>query len=189
MRLDKYPTILIACVVILSMPVSAETGLFLSAETVQIDTELEYANGSEDYEFTGERFKIGWDFPEGAVVGVELLSGDSDQIIDPFGTPFELKTDTAVGIFFHMGRPFYLRLGWSIWDTEYTDLVSNITDKEEVSAIEYGLGFRLPIGSNITAYADYSKRNSDPKYPAHITGSGRTEYDSELVSLGLSLAF
>lgn len=163
--------------------------LFLGVESVSIDTNLSYDNGGEDYEFSGARLKIAGEFSEGGLVGLEFLGGDTDDTIDPFGTPFELKTDTAVGLFLHLGRPFYFRLAWSFWDTEYTDLTSNVTEKEEVSAFEYGIGYQLRIGSNLSVYADYSKKTGDARYPAHFVGDGTVDYDSEQVSVGIGMAF
>lgn len=163
--------------------------LFLGVESVSIDTNLDYDNGDEDYEFSGARLKIAGEFSEGALVGLELLSGDTDEVIDPFGDPFELKTDTAVGLFLHLGRPFYFRLAWSFWDTEYTDLTTNVTEKEEVSAFEYGVGYQLWLGSNLSVYADYSRKTGDARYPAHFSGDGTVDYDSEQVSVGIGMTF
>ncbi len=181
--------ILVIFFILTPVSASAEVRTFIGLEAVMIETNIDYNNGSEDYEFSGGRLKYGAEFSDGGIAGIEILSGDKDDIIDPFGTPFRLETDTAIGIFAHLGRPFYFRMGWSVWDSEYTDLVSGITDKEEVSAIEYGVGFRLPLGSGLEVYTDYSKRNTDAKYPTHITGSGKAEYDSDIISAGISFKF
>ena len=182
-------TFVLALFLLLSTSINAETRVFVGVDSVSSDTNIDYDNGEENYEFSGGRLKIGAEFSEGGVVGLEFLGGDTDEDIDPFGTPFELKTDTSVGMFFHLGRPFYFRLGWSYWDTEYTDLNSNITEKERVSSFEYGVGYQLWIGSNMAIYADYSFSNADAKYPAHFVGEGFVEYDSELLSVGFSTTF
>lgn len=168
---------------------NAETTTFLGIQSVEIETTLDYADGSEDYEFTGTRLQFGAEFSEGGVAGIEITSGDTDETIDPFGTPFELETKPAFGIFANMGRPFYFRLGWTVWDTEYTNLNTDVTVKEEVSTIDYGIGIQLPIGKHIKVYADYVKRNTNAKYAAHFIGEGDIEYDSDIVSLGLSASF
>ncbi|MCP4492064.1 MAG: hypothetical protein GY820_32875 [Gammaproteobacteria bacterium] len=179
----------IVLIVCTSQPLYADLKTFVGVEAVNIDTNLDYADGDEDYEFTGYRLKIGADISDGAVVGIEMLTGDSDEVFDSWGTPYSLETDTAFGIFLNIGRPFYLKLGWSFWDSEYTNLDTSIVEKREISAMEYGLGFRLMLGSALSIYGDITKRNSDTDYPAHFIGDGYIEYDSVLTSMGLSISF
>lgn len=181
--------ILLLVLLAFSGPSFAEARYFIGVESVSSETELDYDNGEEDYEHAGGRLKIGAEFIEGGIAGIEFFSGDEDQDIDPFGTPFELKTDTSFGIFAHMGRPFYFRLAYSFWDAEYTDLNSGITDEEEISTIEYGVGFQFWIGYSLSVYADYSIRNTEAKFPDHFVGQGTIEYDTSLVSVGISSAF
>ncbi len=189
MHLEKGSGLVLLTLLILSAPALAETRYFIGVESVSSDTEFDYDNGEEQYEHAGGRIKIGAEFVEGGIAGVEFLSGDEDEDIDPFGTPFELKTDTSFGFFAHIGRPFYFRLAYSVWDAEYTDLNSGITDEEEISTIEYGFGYQLWLGSSLSLYADYSIRNTDAKFPAHFIGQGTIEYDSTLVSVGISSVF
>lgn len=189
MYLQSSTTFLLAALLIISTGLQAETRYFFAVETVSSDTELDYANGEEDYEHSSSRLKLGAEVMEGGIVGFEFLSGDEDEDIDPFGTPFELKTDTSIGIFAHMGRPFYFRVAYTEWDAEYTDLASGLVDKEKITTLEYGFGFQLWLGSNLALYADYSIRNTDAEFPLQFVGEGFVEYDSELISVGLSAAF
>lgn len=189
MLLPQPKVFLLTVLLFASSTVNAETRYFFAVESVSSDTELDYDNGKENYEHTGGRVKLGAEFLEGGIVGFEVLSGDEDQTIDPFGTPYELKTDTSVGIFAHMGRPFYLRLAYSVWNAEYTDLNSSLSDIEEVSTIEYGFGYQFWMGNNLALYADYSIRHTDAKFPSQFVGEGSIEYDSELLSVGISTTF
>lgn len=189
MYLIKSRFFVLAAMLIASSAINAETRYFIAVESVSSDTELDYENGKEDYEHSGGRLKIGAEFLEGGIVGFEFLSGDEDETVDPFGTPFELKTDTSIGVFAHMGRPFYFRLAYSVWDAEYTDLNSNLTDIEEVSTLEYGFGYQLWLGNNLALYADYSIRHTEARFPLQFVGQGFVEYDSNLLSVGISATF
>ena len=40
-----------------------------------------------------------------------------------------------------------------------------------------------------TLYADYTLRDTDGKYPKHITNDGMVELESELFSVGLNILF
>ncbi|MCP4492063.1 MAG: hypothetical protein GY820_32870 [Gammaproteobacteria bacterium] len=180
---------LTALFVLASYPLNAETDTFVGIEAVKINTTLDYASGSEDYEFSGQRFKYGMQFSDGGIFGIELLTGDSHDTLDSAGTPYRLETDTSVGLFINVGQPYYLKLGWSLWDTEYTNLDLDVIDKEVLSSFEFGLGFRFALGSNLKAYGDFSKRISNANYPYHFTDGNEIEYDSVLLSLGLSATF
>ena len=189
MYLQSVITFLLAALLMTSSGLRAESRLFFGVESVRSDTELDYAHGKEHYEHSSGRIKLGAEVMEGGIVGFEFLAGDEADDIDPFGTPFELKTDTSIGIFAHMGRPFYFRLAYSEWDAEYTDLNSGLVDKEKVTTLEYGFGYQLWLGSSLSLYADYSIRHTDAEFPLQFVGEGFIEYDSELLSVGLSAAF
>ena len=180
---------LLLALLLTSTALNAKTRTFLAIETVNANIELDYANGKEDYEHSSGRIKFGAELVEGGIVGFEFLSAAEDEIIDPFGAPFELSTDTSIGIFAHMGRPFYLRLSYSELDVEYTDLSSGVVDKDKVSTLEYGFGFQLWLGPNLALYADYSIRNTDVEFPLQFIGDGFADFDSRLLSVGLSTAF
>lgn len=189
MRLNNNLLALISLALLTSSSLRAETTTFLGIQAVKIDTELDYDNGDEDYKFTSARLQYGADLSEEGVIGLEILTGDTDDVLDPFGTPFELKTDTAFGIFFNIGRPFYFRLAWTFWDTEYTNLDTDVTEEEEVSTFDFGIGYQMSLGSNLSLYADYVIRNSSANYPAHFIGSGDLDYNSELLSIGVNKTF
>ena len=189
MRAQTGVKFLLGLFLITSTALRAETRYFFAVETVSSDIELDYANGKEDYEHSAGRIKFGGEFVEGGIVGFEFLSAAEDEIIDPFGTPFELATDASIGIFAHIGRPFYFRLAYSEWDAEYTDLSNGVVDKDTVSALEYGIGYQLWLGPTLTLYADYSVRNADSEFPLQFIGEGFVEFDSRLLSVGLSATF
>ena len=72
---------------------------FIGADVVQTETLITYANGDETYEFTGTRIRLGLEHRDGGSAGIEMISGDSDDIIDPFGNPFRLETDISIGFY------------------------------------------------------------------------------------------
>jgi hypothetical protein len=180
---------LLMALLLTSTALNAETRYFLAIETVNANIELDYANGREDYELSSGRIKFGAELVESGIVGFEFLSAAEDEIVDPFGTPFELSTDASIGIFAHMGRPFYLRLAYSEWNAEYADLGSGLVDEEKLSTLEYGLGYQLWLGSSLSIYADYSIRHTDAEFPLQFVGDGLVKYESQLLSVGLSAAF
>lgn len=167
----------------------AETNAFFGVDTVDTETVITYANGDETYNFTNLRVRYGFEDDAGGSAGIELISGDSDDIIDPFGSPFELKTSVGIGFYATLGKPVYLRVGWSTWDTEYTDLTSDVTDTERVRSFEIGFGVNLLLNRNFTFYGDYSIKDTESEYPKHVSGSGMVDYESELVSVGINYLF
>lgn len=189
MRLNKNLIFLITVMALASSPVSAEIKTFIGIDAVKIETELTYSNGAETYDLEGIRLRYGIENDAGGSVGIELISGDDDEKLDPFGSLFKLETDTTFGLYATLGKPVYLRVGWSIWETEYTDVAINLVNKETVYSLEIGLGFNLLIGRNLTLYADWAVRDTDAKYPLHIAGDGEVDYHSELLSAGFNLKF
>ena len=189
MRLNKSLIVLITVTVLASPSLSAEIKKFIGIDAVEIETELTYANGAETYDLEGIRVRYGIENDVGGSAGIELISGDSDETLDPFGSLFRLETDTTFGLYATLGKPVYLRVGWSIWQTEYTDVALDLTNKETVNSLEIGLGFNLLIGRNLTLYADWAVRDTDAKYPLHIAGDGEVDYHSELLSAGFNLKF
>jgi len=189
MRLDKSLIVLIAVTVLVSPSLSAEIKKFVGIDAVEIETELTYANGAETYDLEGIRIRYGIENDAGGSAGIELISGDSDETLDPFGNLFKLETGETFGLYATLGKPVYLRVGWSMWETEYTDVALNLTNKETVNSLEIGLGFNLLIGRNLTLYADWAVRDTDAKYPLHITGDGEVDYHSEILSAGINIKF
>lgn len=188
MQLNKFLIMLAAVGALVAPPLSAETKTFFGVDAVKIDTEISYDNGEEDYEFDGIRFRWGAESSKGASAGIELITGDKDDIIDPFDTPFRLETGPSLGVYATLGKPVYLRLGWSIWKSEYTNLVTDVTDDETVNSFEIGLGFNFPLAPNMTFYADYAIRDTEAEYPSHIFG-GEADYESKLISAGFNYQF
>ena len=189
MRLNKNLFFLLTVLALVSSPVSAEIKTFIGIDAVQIETKLTYADGREKYDLEGIRLRYGIENDAGGSAGIELISGDSDETIDPFGDLFRLETDTAFGLYATLGKPVYLRVGWSIWQTEYTDVALNEINKETVNSLEIGFGFNLLIGRNLTLYADWAVRDTDAKYPLHIMGDGELDYHSEILSAGFNIKF
>lgn len=189
MQCDKFLILLIAAGALVAPAVSAdEMKTFIGLDAVQIETEISYDNGDETYNFNGIRFRYGLQSREGASAGIELITGDKDDIIDPFDTPFRLETGPSLGVYATLGKPVYLRLGWSVWKSEYTNLVTDVTDDESVNSFELGLGFNIPLAQNMTIYADYAIRDTEAEYPSHIFG-GEADYESELISAGFNYQF
>ena len=188
MRFVKIPIALLAIATLAASPARAEIKTFIGADTVETELELDYSNGTENYEFEQLRLRYGWETSAGSF-GFEILSGDKDDTLDPFGTPFEYEVEPAFGFYATLGKPVYLKIGWSRWHTIYTNLVTDEPDTEHVDSYEIGLGFNLPLGRVATIYADYTLRDTDSEYPKHFIGDGVVDLESELVSVGLNVLF
>jgi len=189
MWFKKKLVVLLTIGVLASPSLRAEIKTFVGIDAVQTETVLTYANGDETYDFTGVRLRYGIENSDGGSAGFEIITGDSDDITDPFGNPFRLETGESFGVYATLGKPVYVRVGWSIWETEYTDLTTDITDKESVDSLEIGVGVNLLLGRNLTVYAEYALRDTESSYPAHIAGNGELDYESELLSLGFNFLF
>jgi len=191
MRLNINLIALLAIATLTSPSLSAEIKTFIGVDAVEIETVLTAAGVPRTYDFTGTRVRFGIENSQGGSAGMELISGDSDETFDiPSGTLFRLETGETFGLYATLGKPVYLRVGWSIWQTEYTAIVpAGPTNKETVNALEIGLGLNLLLGRNLTLYADWAVRDTDAKYPLYVTGNGEVDYRSELLSVGLNLKF
>ncbi len=189
MRLVTLSIALLAVASFAARPAQAETSTFIGVDTVESETELTYANGDETYEFERLRLRFGWETDAGGSFGFEVLSGDKDDTLDLFGTPFELETDPAYGFYATLGRPVFVKLGWSRWLATYTNLASDVPDTERVDSFEIGLGVNLPLGRTATFYADYSLRDTDAEFPKHLEDGGLLQYESVLVSVGVNILF
>ncbi len=188
MRFVKIPIALLAIATFAGSPARADIKTFIGADAVESELEVIYANGTETYEYEQLRVRLGWETTAGSF-GLEILSGAEDDTIDPFGTPFEYEMEPAIGFYATLGKPVYLKVGWSRWNTIYTNLSTGVPDTEQVDSYEIGLGFNLPLGRLATIYADYSLRDTEAKYPKHLTGSGLADLESELITVGLNVLF
>ena len=189
MRLNIKLIVLLAVAALTSPSLSAETKTFIGIDAVEIETILTYANGAEVYDLVGTRLRFGIENSQGGSAGVEFISGGSDETLDPFGSLFRLETSETFGLYATLGKPVYIRVGWSIWETEYTDVAIGLVNKETVNSLEIGIGFNLLLGRHLTLYVDWAVRDTDAKYPLHITGTGEVDYHSEFLSAGFNLKF
>lgn len=191
MRLNINLIALLAVAALTSPSLSAEIKTFIGVDAVEIETVLTAAGVPRTYDLTGTRVRFGIENSQGGSAGMELISGDSDETFDtPSSTLFKLETGETFGLYATLGKPVYLRVGWSIWQTEYTAVgPAGPTNKETVNALEIGLGLNLLLGRNLTLYADWAVRDTDAKYPQYVTGDGEVDYRSELLSVGFNLKF
>jgi hypothetical protein len=153
------------------------------------ETEITYANGKEKYDFAGPRLRWGLEYIRGASIGLEFIPSDSDQIIDPFGALFELEAGNTLGAYLTVGRPFHVRIGWSIWEAKYTDVATGVSARDTINAFEIGLGLNTSVTPRFSIYADYSVRKTDAEFPPLITGTGKVDYDTTMGSIGFNYLF
>jgi len=189
MWLNKILIGLLTVTAFASTSVRAEIRTFVGVDVVEIETILKYANGFEIYDFEGARLRFGIENDAGGSAGFEIISGDSDETFDPFGNLLKLETGEAFGVYATLGKLVHLRVGWSIWQTEYSLAALNLLNKETVNSLEIGLGANFSLGRNLTIYADWTVRNTDAQYPDLFVGCCEVDYESEVLSLGLNFKF
>jgi len=189
MRLNKSLIVLITVTALASPSLSAEIKTFIGIDAVKIETELIPIDIVLKYELEGIRLRYGIENSAGGSAGIELISGDSDVAYDQGGNPLTLETGTTFGVYATLGKPVYLRVGWSIWETVLTDPFYSLVTTEIVNSLEIGLGVNLLIGRNLTLYADWSVRKTDAVYPGSFFPTGPIDYESQLLSVGFNLKF
>lgn len=189
MRLNKILPLLTILTTLLPASVSAEIKTFIGIDVVKIDTELIPADITLEYEMEAVRLRFGIENSDGGSAGIELMSGDEDVAYDQFGFPLYLKQEEAFGVYATLGKPIYLRVGWSIWKTVLDDPGFGFTTEETVDSFELGIGFNLLLGHNLTLYADWSVKDTEAFYPGSFTGSGEVDYHSELLTAGFNMKF
>lgn len=189
MRLNKYLIALTTVTALASPPLAAEIKTFIGIDSVEIKTELKPIDINLKYDLTGIRLRYGIENSDGGSAGIELISGDSDVAFDQAGNPLTLETGETFGLYATLGKPVYLRVGWSIWQTILTDPFYNLITKETVNSLEIGLGFNLLIGHNLTLYADWAVRNTDAVYPGSFFPTGDIGYESQILSAGFNIKF
>jgi len=189
MRLNKNLLFLITVMALVSSPVSAEIKTFIGIDAVEIETELRPTDIVLKYELTGVRLRYGIENSAGGSAGIELISGDDDVAYDLGGNPLTLETGETFGVYATLGKPVYLRIGWSIWETVLTDPLYSLVTTEIVNSLEIGLGMNLLIGRNLTLYADWAVRRTDAVYPGSFFPTGEIDYHSKVLSAGFNLKF
>ncbi len=167
----------------------AEHKQFFGVDAIARETELIAANGSIKYNFEGIRLRYGLEYSGGASMGIEYIPSDSDTQLDIFGSPLELESGHTLGLFLTIGKPVHLRVGWSAWEATLTDVTSGLSQSDNLSAFEIGLGFNTSIGSNFSIYGDYSVRKTDATFPLFVSGNGVLDHDTTLISLGVNYLF
>ena len=169
---------------------AAEYRTFFGVDALHLDTEISYPGGVELYRFDGLRFRYGIESPEGASAGVEFVPVLSNRAVDNFGDLFELEIGPTLGAYFTVGKPLYLRMGVTIYDTRYTAVDLNVLDESFVSTLNLGIGFNVRVSYRYTIYAEFSRsKSTEVNYSTFFTGSGKVDHEYESISLGLNYLF
>ncbi len=167
---------------------AAEFRTFVGVDVLDLETELDYSNGTETYEYKAFRLRYGLESEEGGSAGLELIAPGDDDTVDPFGTEFNLETGPAIGAYFTLGKPVYFRLGISLTQTEYTHVASGESDEDTIAALDFGLGFNLSLGPSLTLYGEASRRDSgEVDFGTFFTGD--VDHQTDMLSLGLNYLF
>jgi len=177
-----------------SQSVFAENNLIIGGDVMDMEVRLGYAQGSDVFSYQGTRFRVGMESDtKGMAFGLEYTPSVIDEEPNVVGTEFSLEVDDTIGIFFTAGSLAYFRLGWSTWKTEYTHLATGTSNWARSHAVDYGIGFKTPLGPNITIYGEYIQRNTNVNYNSFFVKVGTDHadlmYDSEIYTVGVYFTF
>ena len=161
---------------------------FFGVDVVEMESELDYDNGSETYEYTAVRFRYGIETDRGGSAGIEFMPAVDDKTIDPFGFEFELETGPSIGAYFTVGKPVYLRVGLSLTELEYTDVETGTSDDDRVAALDLGIGFNHSYSNRMTFYGEFTRRDSD-SVQFNTFFSGEPSHLTDMISLGVNYMF
>ncbi len=185
----------VAGIMLLPLPIQAadfrndsQYRTFFGVDAVAMETDLEYENGAEYYEYTTVRFRYGIETDKGGSAGVELMLPTDDTDIDPFGSEFELENGVSIGAYFTVGKPVYLRVGLSFTEFEYTHVASDTSDDDRVAAIDLGIGFNHTIDNRLTFYGEFTRRDSD-EVNFSTFFSGQPSHLTDMISVGFNYLF
>lgn len=171
----------------------ADSKKFFGGDIVDMEVKLGYAQGADTYVYKGTRLRYGVESDIGISLGVEYTLPLTDEAFNAVGTPFELKVRDTIGLYFTAGTWAYIKIGVSSWKTEYTHVATGLSDRARMNTMEYGLGFKIPIGSHLTVYGEYMQKNANVNYPSFFLKVGIEHgdlmYDSELYAVGIYFSY
>lgn len=190
----RFKLSLLFVILILVSPASqADSKKFFGGDIVDMEVNLGYAQGADTYVYKGTRFRYGVESDIGIALGVEYTTPLTDEAYNAVGTPFELEVRDTIGLYFTAGTWAYVKIGVSSWKTEYTHVATGLSNRARMNTMEYGLGFKIPIGSHLTVYGEYMQKNANVNYPSFFLKVGIEHgdlmYDSELYAAGVYFSF
>lgn len=194
MRTNIKLSLMFTAGILLSPASLAESQLIIGGDIVEMEVRLGYAQGVDTFTYKGNRIRFGVESDIGVSLGIEYTPTLADEAYNVVGTRFELEVQDTIGLFFTGGSEWvYFKLGYSSWQTEYTHIATGISNQARLSALEYGLGFKIPIGSHLTVYGEYLQKNANVNYPSFFLKVGNEHgdlmYDSELFAAGVYFSF
>lgn len=189
MRLTNLVKGFVLTAMLLGMNGFAYAGqFFIGAQATNIETQLDYTGGSEEYGVNPTRIELGWE-ENNLYFSVHILTSGSDTDIDPFAQTFETKLDTSYGFFVGgRGEHFYGALGLQTFDTTYTWVGPNISDSDNILTLGALLGGQFEITSGLFIYGDFSIYFGSADYPSFFSGD-KPDFTALGFAGGLRYAF
>lgn len=175
-----------------SSPSMAEMDFFIGGDTMDMEVKIGYLQASEYYNFTGLRYRIGFDVDSSFTFGLEYALDVENEITDIYGERVSLTVEKAIGGFVTFGEPVYLRIGWSTWEATYTLVEWDFSDTGRMTSVDYGIGFKMNVGP-VSVYGEYIQRNATASFRDIFYGAPGGHYfltyDSELYVAGVTFSF
>lgn len=158
---------------LLCLPGLSGAGQFyVGAQATTLNANIDYGNGSENYNLNPTRIELGWREPT-FYWAIHILTSGQDTDRDIFGETFELKLEPSYGIFLGLNYTnFYLGIGLQNFDTRYRDVTLNgVTDKSNILTLGVQLGVQVEMVRNLFLYADFSAYGGTAEYSSYFFGN------------------
>jgi len=153
-----------------SLPTSAlASGFYIGADLVQRTTDLDYFEGTESYTTSHVRIKGGYEILKFLAVEAHVMTAGNDTDIDPFGDLYELDTGTIIGVYAKPKTSFatanvYGLVGFSLWDTTYTNVALGTSSTDAVVTFGAGVGGEFNITQNLRFNIEGMVQAGSPDY-------------------------
>lgn len=171
-----------------------EYSFFIGSDVMEMETKMTFSTESDTFTSEGTRYRMG--FESGGVFsfGLEYTQNLEEEAHWDIGATVRLKTENAFGAFITVGEPVYLRIGWSTWEATYSIVDWDLSDKQRMTSLDYGLGFKVKVAPKFSVYGEYIKRNATARFSGIFNkpaGAAHVElpYSVEMYVAGVIFSF
>lgn len=173
-----------------------EYSFFIGSDVVEMETVMIInSTNIETYTYEGTRYRIGFESSGIFSAGLEYTQDMEDETTRDSGPRVRLSMENSYGGYITIGKPVYLRVGWTTWRATYTYVDYGYSGWERMSSDDYGIGFKMKVGPKITVYAEYTQRNASGSTFSGIflrpegAESVKLPFDMEMYAAGVTFSF
>lgn len=174
---------------------SANAGWFIGTDYTTLGAELGFhdingnKNSSDLYDFNPIRVKIGY---RGDIAGIEVNGyTNQDKTIGSFiGAETNFAMENTYGLYLHLHQKWiYARLGVTWMEATLSFPGTTVSETDSISLPTLAIGAEYKIGKHFFFNLDYTYAEGTGKYPALISGTGRTPITVQGFGLGVNVEF